>query len=258
MAADRFRRIRGRRDVLRLAALGLGGVVVACDRGGDSEPKAGETSPKPTGGKPGVSVTPTAQQPVTVAGEPQCLVTKNQALSPGYVPNDLTKLPERLVANNGVQLRQQAAEAVVTLVDAAQGEDFALFVLSGFRSYQEQEKILDQEVQLYGRQTAEKQVAPPGHSEHQLGLAADITCDRAPYELAEDFGNWPEGLWLAANAAKFGFVVSYPRGKEPITGYIYEPWHVRYVGLPLAEEVAASGLTLTEFLPKNNLVAPCP
>ncbi|MGH2585549.1 MAG: M15 family metallopeptidase, partial [Dehalococcoidia bacterium] len=249
---------RGRRELLRLAALGLGGVAVACGRGDDSETQTGQTEPRPTGAKPRASATPAAEQPAAVAGEQQCLVTKKQALSPDYVPNDLTLLPERLIANNGVQLRQQAADAVVKLVDAAQGEDFTLFVLSGFRSYQEQEKILDQEVQLYGKQTAEKQVAPPGHSEHQLGLAADITCDRAPYELAEDFGNWPEGLWLAAGAAKFGFVVSYPRGKEPITGYIYEPWHIRYVGLPLAEEVAASGLTLTEFLPKNNLVAPCP
>ncbi|MGD9890831.1 MAG: D-alanyl-D-alanine carboxypeptidase family protein [Dehalococcoidia bacterium] len=263
MRTNVFLRRRGRRDLFRLAALGLGSVAIACGRigGGDDKPDEGATSEEPATpkarGQDSESGTP-APAAAVVAGDPQCLVTKTQGLSAGYVPADLTPVPSRILAGNNVQLRTQATDAVVRLIDDASREGHSLFVLSGFRTYQEQERILKDEIAAFGKTVAEKQVAPPGNSEHQLGLAVDVTSERAPYELTEAFGTWPEGRWLADNAARFGYVLSYPLGKESVTGYIYEPWHIRYVGLPLSEEVAASGLTLTEFLPKHNLVGPCP
>lgn len=249
----------GRRRLITLAAVGLGGFVAACRGGGGSQPGVREaTTPSPQAGSPPRTAEAGTPAPTAVAGEPQCLVTKVQGLNPGYVPNDLAPLPARVLAGNNVQLRRNAADAVVKLIDAAGTDAQSLFVLSGFRSFQEQEQILQEEERLYGKSVAAKQVAPAGHSEHQLGLAADITSKRAPYDLAAEFGQWPEGRWLADNAARFGFVISYPQGKEAVTGYTYEPWHIRFVGLQLAEQVMASGLTLTEFLPKYNMTASCP
>lgn len=257
--ADGRRALR-RRKLIMLAALGMGGVALAC--GGDDEPKPRDVFGRKPSPPPIVpEKTPVVKSPSptpAVAGEPQCLVTKAQGLPTDYTPTDLTLLPTRILASNRVQVRQIAAEPLAKMIEAAGADDQTLFVLSGYRSFQEQDAILQQEIRLYGRSVAEQQVAPPGHSEHQLGLAVDITSKRAPYELSHDFGRWPEGRWLADNAARFGFVISYPDGKESVTGYIYEPWHIRYVGTPLAEQVTASGLTLTEFLPKHNLVGPCP
>jgi D-alanyl-D-alanine carboxypeptidase len=91
--------------------------------------------------------------------------------------------------------------------------------------------------------------ARAGHSEHQLGTALDFRSARGPdpWDL-EDWGATPEGRWLAENAHRFGFVMSYPAGQESVTCYIYEPWHYRYVGREVAQEVMASGLTLREWL----------
>ena len=266
MAGTARRRVWDRRVILRLAALGLGGAAVACNRAED-EPKtpSGRSQRQDTPAPPGAggsaaTTTPAAssEAPLVVKGEPQCLVTKARGLPSSYTPPDLVTLPARLLASDGAKVRQVAADAVVKLIDDAGREGHELFVLSGFRSFQEQEQVLREEIKLYGKDTAEKQVAPPGHSEHQLGLAVDITSKKAPYDLRREFGVEPEGRWLATSAPKFGFVISYPAGKEQVTGYTYEPWHIRYVGQPLAEQVTASGLTLTEFLPKYNLAGGCP
>jgi D-alanyl-D-alanine carboxypeptidase len=238
-------------------------MAIACGRFGGSDDKgerdASRSEPAATTSRGRSPSSGTSEPtPEVIAGDPQCLVTKTQGLPAGYVPADLTSVPSRILAGNNVQLRAQATDAVVQLIDGASKEGHGLFVLSGFRTYQEQERILKDEIAQFGKAVAEKQVAPPGNSEHQLGLAVDVTSERAPYELTAEFGTWPEGRWLADNAARFGYVLSYPQDKESVTGYIYEPWHIRYVGLPLSEKVAESGLTLTEFLPKHNLAGPCP
>ena len=266
MVPGALARLGGRRQTLRLAVLGLGALVIACGRGNTST-SSGEAA---GGGELGRDNEPTTgastSQSKRVAGsvlatpapEQVCLVTKELGVSAGYVPPDLIELPARVRAGDGVRLRKVAADALVELIDSARKDGLEVFALSGYRSYEEQERVMLQEVSLVGRQTAEKQVAPPGHSEHQLGVAVDITSRRAPYELRWQFGQEPEGKWLAANAPRFGFVISYPEGKEEITGYTYEPWHIRYVGTPLAEKVVAAGLTLTEYLPKHGMAGGCP
>lgn len=184
-----------------------------------------------------------------------CLVTREHGVGETYVPPDLVTLPAE--SSIGVQqMRQEAAGALLQLLDAARAEGLRLVAVSGYRSYQDQAATLQREIRNFGEAQARRQVAAPGHSEHQLGLAVDVTTARNP-DLAEAFGNEPEGRWLAANAARFGFVISYPAGKEAITGYIYEPWHIRYVGTAIAQQVIASGLTLTEFLPARGM-AGCP
>ena len=90
--------------------------------------------------------------------------------------------------------------------------------------------------------------ARPGHSEHQLGTTADLTSANVGFQLSEGFGDTPEGAWVRENSWKYGFIISYPAGTEGITGYAYEPWHIRYVGEATAADVHASGLTLHEYL----------
>ncbi len=103
-------------------------------------------------------------------------------------------------------------------------------------------------VQQMGQDQAERISARPGHSEHQMGTAIDFTSASAGYGLGEGFAQTPEGAWLSQNAPRFGFVMSYPAGKESVTGYAYEPWHFRYVGIDVARAVVARGITLTEYL----------
>jgi D-alanyl-D-alanine carboxypeptidase len=102
-------------------------------------------------------------------------------------------------------------------------------------------------VSANGQEAADKFSAKPGQSEHQTGLAIDITCEAMNYQLDYSFGVTDEGAWVKENAHRFGFIIRYPEGKEDITGYMYEPWHLRYVGVDLAEEVYNSGLTLEEY-----------
>lgn len=203
-------------------------------------------------------ITPTPTRTPTPPPPQICLVTRQRGVSPTYVPPDLMPVPPaRAVSQARVLMRKEALDALLRLFDAAQEEGHILLALSGYRSYEEQVEVLRQEIRTYGEAQARRQVAEPGHSEHQLGDAMDVAIPRKPYALDQGFGGEPEGQWLAANAARFGFVISYPLGKEQITGYIYEPWHIRYVGTPLAERMVASGLTLTEYLPQNGM-AGCP
>ena len=182
-----------------------------------------------------------------------CLLTRTQGVPATYKPQDLAILPKEVSVQPGVQLRGDAARGVQELIAAAWDDGQRLLALSGYRSYEEQRRLLEQETAAYGAALAQRQVAQPGYSEHQLGEAVDITSARAPYRLDESFAREPEGQWLAANAVRFGFVVSYPAGKEAVTGYVYEPWHVRYVGVSLAQQIVASGRTLMEHLPANRM-----
>ena len=93
-----------------------------------------------------------------------------------------------------------------------------------------------------GRAAADTYSARPGHSEHQTGLAIDLN------DVTDNFGNSREGKWVAAHCHEYGFIIRYPKGKQKITGYMYEPWHVRYVGVKLATKIHDSGLTLEEYL----------
>lgn len=117
-----------------------------------------------------------------------------------------------------------------------------LWIASGFRSYATQEKVYNSYASRDGSAAADRYSARPGHSEHQSGLAFDLNT------ITEAFGYTPEGQWVAANAHRFGFIVRYPQGKEGVTGYIWEPWHLRYLGVGTATSVHNSGLSLEEYL----------
>lgn len=155
------------------------------------------------------------------------IVNKTYPLPADYSPGDLT--PETY-------------EAFGRLVAAAAADQIEITFVSGFRSYEYQQSVHDRWVERYGEETADRLSARAGHSEHQLGLAIDVN------SILLDFADTPEGIWLRENCTKFGFIIRYQYEKEPITGYIYEPWHIRYLGTELAEKVTESGLSLEEYL----------
>jgi len=179
------------------------------------------------------------------------LVNKEMNLPADYVPGDLVRPKVRFVfGDQDVEksyLRKEAAEALERMFEAAESEGIYLFASSGYRSYARQETIFQTKVEQVGEEKALEVVAYPGQSEHQTGLAMDITSQSNNFQLTESFAETPEGKWLAENAHRFGFILRYPKGKEAITGYSYEPWHFRYVGEMYAKIIYENDWTLEEF-----------
>ena len=120
--------------------------------------------------------------------------------------------------------------------------------ISGFRSYDYQKNLYARYVRRDGERKASMYSAKPGHSEHQTGLAFDIGGPNQNYWLRNSFDSTKEGIWLKDNAHRFGFILRYPKGKTHITGYDYEPWHFRYVGIEDATEIYKNNLTLEDYL----------
>jgi len=184
------------------------------------------------------------------------LVNKEYNLPADYVPPDLVQpdipfsFSEDLLKK---KMRAEAARALEELIRQAAAEGIELAGVSGYRSYQRQEAIFTARARERGEEVANRTTARPGQSEHQTGLAMDVSSPSVGYDLIERFGDTKEGIWLAENAPRFGFIIRYPKGKEHLTGYSYEPWHIRYVGVEAAQEIAARGLILEEYLAEKQL-----
>ena len=162
-----------------------------------------------------------------------------------------------LVANKKYPLPQdynpgeskEARAAFEQMATDAKALGFDLAAFSGFRSYEYQTTLYNNYVNRDGKEAADRYSARPGHSEHQTGLAFDIgENSQQDLWLTADFGETPAGKWLADNAHKYGFILRYPEGKEDITGFMYESWHFRYLGVEKATDVKKTGLTLEEYL----------
>lgn len=195
---------------------------------------------------------------ITMVEDPSAtdaLVNKKNNLPSTYVPQDLVKLegiPTVLENPEINQLREPAYLALKELFQAAADEkNYELHARSGYRSYGTQTDLYNSYVKNHGQAAADKYSAKPGQSEHQTGLSMDITCAAMNFQLDDTFGNTDEGKWVSENAHRFGFIVRYPKDKEDITGYFYEPWHIRYLGVELATKVYESGLTLEEYMESN-------
>ena len=182
------------------------------------------------------------------------LVNRLRKLPADYEPQDLV-IPDIPFLEEGDlpknHLQPKAAEAIEELFFAAKEEGLVLAGVSGYRSYERQQEIFNQNVQQVGRQAAERFSAPPGASEHQTGLAIDISSSEVSYQLTQSLGETKSGQWIAENAHKFGFIIRYPKDKEHITGYQYEPWHLRYVGQPHAQIIYEKDITLEEYVYTN-------
>lgn len=177
------------------------------------------------------------------------LVNKNHSISASYVPGDLVTVD--LPSTRDTQLRSVAAEGLTKLFKAAEAAGHELYCCSGYRSYETQSELYAWNVDTYGVEGAELVSARPGMSEHQLGLAMDVTSASVGFDLLESFGTTPEGQFIKENAHKYGFIVRYPQGKTDITGYAYEPWHLRYLGVDMATDIYNSGKTMEEYYGTN-------
>lgn len=202
---------------------------------------------------------PTFYQNVITVSNPDSmlvLVNKNYALNEDYEPSDLV-LPNVLSTdynqNQNIYLRKEAAIHLEQLFYAAQNEaGLTLLARSGYRSYQTQISLYDRYVSQNGTEKADTFSARAGHSEHQTGLAMDVTADSVNRQLVTDFGITPEGIWLKENAHRFGYIIRYLEGREDETGYQYEPWHIRYVGVEAATEIYENNWILEQYLNKKS------
>lgn len=190
-------------------------------------------------------------QPDEILDPNNLVILVNKEYSIGeHVPGDLKTVEVPTVLENPEirQLKEPAADALKEMFDAAEEEGIILHARSGYRSYQTQVQLFNSNVEKHGEEAASQFSSRPGHSEHQTGLAMDVTSESVNYQLVEAFGETEEGIWLQENAHLFGFIIRYPEGKSDITGYVYEPWHLRYLGNDLATLVYESGLSYEEFL----------
>lgn len=146
----------------------------------------------------------------------------------------------------GGEIEGEAREAFDAMFAAAQADGYFIDIGSGYRSYETQEAIHNRYISSYGVEYTKAVSAEPGHSEHQTGLAADLYGENGHY-LEREFETTPEFAWLQEHAAEYGFILRYQKGKTWATGYIYEPWHYRYVGVEIAKILEESGLTVEEY-----------
>lgn len=203
--------------------------------------------------KPGLSLAKPDNDDSTVSNphEILTLVNKEHALPADFVPSNLVVPDVRFPFTQSLpkmQMRQVAANALEEMFNAADNAGLNLFAQSGYRSYDRQDAIFASNVRAYGEEAANNFSARPGESEHQTGLTMDVTSPDVGYKLIIEFGNTDEGQWLQQHAAEYGFIIRYPKGKERITQYQYEPWHLRYVGQEAAQEIMQKEITLEEYL----------
>jgi D-alanyl-D-alanine carboxypeptidase len=181
--------------------------------------------------------------------DPKVLVDRTHALPADYAPGDLVSLRGLGVPVLGEDalLRREAAENLERLVTSAAAAGEELTVASGYRSYEDQRASYARLVSVFGKD-ADRTSAPPGHSQHQLGTAVDFTNAAVGYEVLRGFGRTTAADWLQEHAHEHGFFLSYPPGRHARTGYHWEPWHYRYVGVGNARRAMENPLGLQGFL----------
>ncbi|SFL75354.1 D-alanyl-D-alanine carboxypeptidase [Paenibacillus sp. 1_12] len=200
------------------------------------------TDPAPS--KPGIKPVATNPESITV------LVNKQQALPDSYEPKDLVYPNVPFTFKEQIdkrKMRKEAAAALENLFEGAKKSGINLAGVSAYRSYATQKTLYNNYVKQDGEEKAKTYSAVPGHSEHETGLAIDVSGSDGKCAAQNCFAVTKEAKWLDSHAAEYGFIIRYPDGKEAITGYQYEPWHLRYVGIQLSKELTQKNLTLEEY-----------
>lgn len=233
------------------AAAGAGNELQALpSSGSESSPVPSPAAPSEPANAGGGSSNPEA---VLTAAEPESLtvmVNKQFKLPDGYKPADLVYPDVPFIFSEMIEkrmMRKTAAGALEQLFAGAKQDGVYLAGVSAYRSEQTQTSLFNNYVARDGEEKARTYSAVPGHSEHQTGLAIDVSGSDGKCAAESCFAGTKEAGWLAAHAAEYGFIIRYPEGKQGITGYMYEPWHIRYVGQDIAKEIAAKGITLEEY-----------
>lgn len=174
-------------------------------------------------------------------------VNKENPLPDGFIPENLASIDGKLSSNQGISVDKTALEKYLRMREDALEEGAQIIICSAYRSYDLQSIIYNRYLSTHGEEWTKAHSAYPGTSEHQTGLAMDITSAQMVYGLEKSFENTKEGIWLKENCARYGFIIRYPDGKEEITGYSYEPWHIRYIGEEYAKIIMDEEITLEEF-----------
>ena len=175
------------------------------------------------------------------------LINKNNKLNSNYIPNDLEPISLKYSCKDKL-LKKEAKEQFELMASDALKENMHIIAVSTYRSYDYQEKLYNHYIEKYGFYYAEVCSARPGHSEHQTGLAVDIS------DLSLDYDNFihtKEFIWMQNNSYKYGFILRYPKASFHITGFKYEPWHYRYVGIDIATYIHNNNITLEEYKKRN-------
>lgn len=183
------------------------------------------------------------------------LVNRSNRLEKDYIPQSLKFPNVKFISYADPKVKKMDAVAAVALEElfkAAKSDGITLLAVSGYREYSYQQRLYNDKVSSDGQKEADKYVAQAGASEHQTGLAMDLLSTEYT-SLDDGFDKTRAYKWLEKNCYKYGFIIRYPKDKERITGYSYEPWHIRYVGENAAAEITEQGITLEEFLNKTEL-----
>lgn len=186
----------------------------------------------------------------TIPSSKTVLVNRVYLLPSNYVPANLVEPNVKFsftYSSDKRKLRKVAATALEELFAAGEKKGIVLYGVSGYRSYARQKQIYDKNIATRGQTATDAVSAKPGSSEHQTGLTIDVSAKSVNYRLDQSFGDTKEGKWLAKNAHLYGFIIRYPYGKTKITGYSYEPWHIRFVGKAVATYLYENELTLEEY-----------
>ncbi len=190
----------------------------------------------------------TSKYSLSKPDSPWVVVNKRRSLPRDYTPKDLRYPDIKLRSSSTeLQLRDDAATALERMAVAAQKADVPLMLASGYRSFSLQESVYNRYVAQDGETAANRYSAKPGYSEHQTGLAADLSGTDGVCVIEDCFKDTKTSKWLAKNAHTYGYILRYEPSKEAIVGYTYEPWHFRYVGVPLATEIYQNKTTMEQF-----------
>ena len=181
------------------------------------------------------------------------LVNPQLSIPEDFVPDDLVYPDVRFLFDEKIEkrmLREEAARALEAMFEAAEKDGIYLAGVSGYRSHQTQTQLFNYYVERDGYDKAKTYSAIPGTSEHETGLAIDVSGSTGKCAAQDCFADTVEAVWIAENSAEYGFIIRYPKGKEDITGYKYEPWHLRYVGKDVAKHIFNENITLEEYYGK--------
>ncbi|MFU2018892.1 D-alanyl-D-alanine carboxypeptidase [Peribacillus butanolivorans] len=200
-----------------------------------------------------VKISNSSSDAIQVVAKPESipvLVNKKNKLPENYVPKDLvyTSIPFTFKEKTEKRkMRSEAAAAISKLFTESKKQGVSLLGVSAYRSHATQVALFDSYVKRDGYAKAITYSALPGTSEHETGLAIDVTGGNGKCAAQDCFGGTKEAKWLQAHADDYGFIIRYPKGKESVTGYKYEPWHLRYVGKSIAQTIMSQGITLEEY-----------
>ena len=181
-------------------------------------------------------------------GNLMVLVNRQYAVSRDYNPTDMVDIDGSLSTNQNLKVKREAYEAYLAMLEDAKKEGINFAICSAYRSYELQESLYNNSLATNGEAYTKKMFAYPGQSEHHTGYAIDVTSASMNWGLSQNYTDYPDGAWITEHCSEYGFIIRYPKGKEDITGYMYEPWHIRYVGVDAAKKITEQGITLEEYL----------